>query len=364
MRVLHFIPDIGISNGIMSVILNYYNNMPEDIDFDIIYFKDTERTRKSDIEKLGGRVYKIERPSLRAFFTRDIDKFFKNHKDEYSFLHIHHPAMTVFLAPTAKKYGVKNIAIHCHSTWFSFKKRNIIINRILSIIAKNMTTYMFACGRDAGIFWYSEKDFKNGKVTVINNAVDCEKFRFSQNIRDEYREKLDVSDKFVVGHVGRVKPPQKNHPFIIKIFSEIKKINSNAVLMLAGADEDYELSNIAKSLNVYDDIKFMGQRKDVDKLLQVFDVFLFPSFYEGLPVAAVEAQAAGLPVIMSDCITDEVCITDNAIRLSLDESPKLWAKKAIELSNKFRIDTFDIMKCKGWNIKDSAQNLAHIYKEV
>ncbi|HBN38459.1 MAG TPA: hypothetical protein DD404_02920, partial [Ruminococcaceae bacterium] len=113
------IPDIGISNGVMSVILNYFKAMPEDIKFDVVYFSETEKTRQADIEALGGRVFKIDAPSPKDLITGKMNSFFEKHPDEWQALHIHCPHFAVFIAPYAKKHGIHKIAMHCHSTWYS-----------------------------------------------------------------------------------------------------------------------------------------------------------------------------------------------------------------------------------------------------
>ncbi|MGN0522543.1 MAG: glycosyltransferase [Eubacterium sp.] len=325
MRILHMIPDIGISNGVMSVILNYFKAMPEDIKFDVVYFQEMPATRQKDIEALLGRVFKISPPSLGSIKSREIKRFFDEHEGEWSALHIHAPHFAVFIAPEARRHGIDKIAVHCHSTWYSLKDNNKKRNKLLQKAGRPFCDVQLACGTQAGRFWY-----KNDKsFTVLPNAVDCDAFRFNASIREKKRDEMGLSDCFAVGHLGRVSPPQKNHPFLIEIFAQIKKERENAVLLLAGAEETPELAELSKRLGVYDSVRFLGSRTDIKELLQAFDVFIFPSFWEGLPVSVVEAQAAGLPVLMSDSITDEVCVTDNIHALSLDTSAEQWAKRRL-----------------------------------
>lgn len=356
MRILHMIPDIGISNGVMSVILNYFKAMPKDIVFDVIYFQQIDKDRKSDIEALGGRVFKIDAPSPKDLFQKKMERFFREHKGEWEALHIHAPHFVIFIAPWAKRAGIKKICCHCHSTWFSLYPKNELINCLLSLPAKKLTDYQFACGREAGEFWYKKNFF------VLPNAVDCEKFRFDENKRKEVRESMGIGSSFVVGHVGRVDPPQKNHPFLMEVFANIKKSRPDAKLVLAGAEPTEELVSLAKTLEIFDDVMFLGARKDVDRLLQAFDVFVFPSFREGLPVSVVEAQAAGLPVIMSDAVTDEVIITDNVFSLPLSLSAEKWAEKVLSALELKREDTYSLMVKSGWDIFDCSRRLADYYR--
>ena len=358
MRILHFLPDIGISNGVMSVILNYAKAMPDDIVFDIMYFHDTAETKQSEVESLGGRVYKIDPPSPKDLLSGKMNSFFAAHKNEWSALHIHCPHFAVFIAPAAKEAGIKRIAMHCHSTWYSLNPHNVTRNKLLYLLGKPFVDTRFACGRDAGRFWYgNDKNFIG-----LNNAIDCKQFRFNSETRNLKRQMLGVTDKLVIGHIGRVDQRQKNHIFLLKVFSEIKKINPNAVLLMAGAVADDELNSLATELQIENDIFFLGMRNDIPELCQAFDVFVFPSFWEGLPVSVVEAQAAGLPVLMSDSITDEVCITQNAYMMSLDDAPSMWANRVLSLScNDLNRDTFEEMIDKGWDLYHNSKTLVSYY---
>ena len=360
MRILHFVPDIGVANGVMSVVLNYFRAMPEDIKFDVMYFKECEKDRRAEIETLGGRVFHINTPGLKSFLHSDLDEFFKAHEGEYAAVHIHAPYMTCLIAPKAKKYGIKKIAAHCHSTWYSLNKKNCLRNKLLNVPTKYIADRQFACGRDAGRFWYG--DDKN--FTVLPNAIDCEQYRFSEKARDEKRAELGIpKDSLVVGHVGRTSPPQKNHPYLLKVFAKIKEKHLNAVLIMAGAQEDAELKALTESLKITDSARFLGQRNDIPELLSAMDIFVFPSFYEGLPVSVVEAQAAGLPVLMSDTVTDEVCVAENILRLSIELAPVIWAEETLKIINVNRMDVSEKMSESGWNIFNQSKELIEFYCE-
>ena len=357
MRVLHMIPDIGIANGVMSVVLNYFKAMPDDIKFDVCYFAEKEETRQADIEKLGGRVFKIPTPSPKSLLKRDMSTFFAQHKGEWEALHIHAPHFAVFIAPQAKAAGIKKICCHCHSTWYSLNKSNEIRNKLLAMPVKMITDTQFACGDEAGRFWF-KKDY-----IVLRNAVDCSLFRFDEKARTDTREKLSINDKFVIGNLGRVYPPQKNHPFILQVFSEIKKLKENSVLLLVGAQMDENLLKIMDEYSIpKESVLFLGNRKDVPQLLSAMDLFLFPSLKEGLPVSVVEAQASGLPILMSDRVTDEVIITENVVSMPLEEDAEKWAQKAVELGGGKRTDAYKIVSQSGWDISVCAKKLADYYR--
>lgn len=355
MRVLHMIPDIGIANGVMSVILNYFKAMPDDIKFDVCYFAEKSETRQSDIERLGGRVFKIPAPSPKGLLRRDMSRFFAEHKGEWQALHIHAPHFAVFMAPEAKAAGIKRICCHCHSTCYSLKG-NQTRNKILSLYAKYFVDKRIACSKAAGELWYGNKKF-----TVLNNAIDCEEYSYNEKIRNEVRKKMKLADSIVIGHIGKTDIVQKNHPFLIKVFSEVKKRSNSAKLMLMGAEETNELVSICNVLGIRNSVEFLGSRTDIPQLLQACDLFLFPSTNEGLPVSLIEAQAAGLPVVMSDSVTKEACVTDNVYRLSLNLSVSEWADKVMESSLKKRTDTSLLLKENGWDIFSCAQRLIEYY---
>ena len=357
MKILHVVTDIQIANGIMSVVLNYFRQMPEDIKFDVVYFKDFAQNRKKDIEDLGGTVYKLSRPGVKSFFKCDWDDFFARHKGEYDAIHIHAPHLACMIVPKARRYGIRRIAVHCHSTWYSLFPHNKFRNRMLSLPVKYMRVQRLACGNAAGEFWYGKNNFR-----VLPNAVACDTFRWKKDVRDAKRSTLGIEDQLVVGHLGRTDPPQKNHPFLIQVFAEICNIHPNSVLLCIGAEATDALQTLASSYGIADKILFLGQRKDVGELLRAMDVFVFPSLYEGLPVSVVEAQAAGLPVVMSDRVTKEVCCTDKIVTLSPERSAKEWAQTAIQYAAFGVTDTYEQMKRSGWDIQSTAAALVHYYR--
>ena len=142
----------------------------------------------------------------------------------------------------------------------------------------------------------------------------------------------------------------------------LKKEHPDAVLLMAGAEETDELRKLANQLGISDCIYFLGRRSDIPKLLSAMDVFIFPSFREGLPVSVVEAQAAGLPVLMSDTVTDEVCITDHIKRLSIDADPKVWAKEIETMPDDLRASAFEKVRDCGWDINKCAKTLVEFYE--
>ena len=166
--------------------------------------------------------------------------------------------------------------------------------------------------------------FGKHKFQIMNNAIDAKKFIYNEEVRKQKRVELGVEDKFVIGHVGRFNL-QKNHEFLVKRFADFAKTNEDAILVLIGNGELQEkIKEMAKEYGIETKVKFLGLREDIPQLLQAMDLFLFPSLFEGLPVTLVEAQAAGLPCVISDMITDEIMITDQISKVSLSGNTSLW----------------------------------------
>ena len=341
----------------MSVILNYAKAMPKDIVFDVVYFQDKNENKQSEIEALGGRVFKISAPTPKSLLSnRELESLFSSHNGEWSALHIHCPHFTAFIAPFAKKYGIKKICTHCHTSQYSLTPANEKRNKLLFRLGRGMADKYFACSWEAGEFWY-QSNFE-----VLNNAIDCKAFVYSKEKQEKAKMQLGIENMLAVGHIGRTDVVQKNHPFIIDVFSELKKLKENAVLLLVGAEPTDELSQKIREYGIEDSIVFLGLRNDIPQLLQAMDLFLFPSISEGLPVSLIEAQAAGLPVFMSDSITKEAAAADNVTVLSLNKSPSEWAR-AINDGNLERKDNYNLLKELGWDIFDSAQRLAGYYSD-
>ena len=357
MRVLHIIPDIGISNGVMSIIVNYASALSEKAVFDVLYFLDTETNRKNDIEQLGGKVYKTDFPSVKKPINFSLLRFFKENRKEWDAIHIHGPHFAVFFAPYAKSVGYKKIFVHAHSTVYSLIG-NKTINHILSLYSKFFISRRIACSLEAGRFWYGNKRFN-----IVNNAINTDCFRFNKEIRNRKRTELGIGGSLALGHVGKTDIPQKNHRFLFKVFKEVQSLISDSVLFLIGAVPTDELLDLANELDITDSVFYLGPRNDVAELYQAFDVFLFPSVSEGLPVSVVEAQFSFLPVVMSDSITDEVIISNKVLPVSLEESSHYWAKKVINLANAERLESKLLKNADEWDISVESLKLMNLYLE-
>lgn len=367
-RILQIVSSLKKDSGVMNVIMNYYRAInTEKYQFDFLYFTEHEKTFKDEITKLGGKFFFMEKPSIKKWIDTKIwlKNFFEYHQGEYIAIQLHEVYLNELYFPLAKKYGMANCFSYVHATQYSDKKLNALRNYIMCLPLKRNATKLLACSEAAGRFYYGEKAFKENRITVIKNAISCERFQFNDELRVEYRKKLDVDNKFVVGHVGRFNE-QKNHAFLIDIFNKIVKKNKDCILFLVGDGPlKQDVQNQVKKLNLEENVKFLGRREDVHALFQCMDVFVLPSLFEGLPMVGVEAQAAGLPCVFSDKITKEISILECVEYLSLNDSVTKWAEIVLQYNGfKKKIGSADEVKKAGFDIYIEAQKLENFYKNI
>jgi len=362
MKILHIVSNISLRSGIMSVLMSYYRNMnTKNFSFEFLFFDDREITYKDEIEKLGGKVHKIEykRNYLKLFV--EVNKFIKNHISEYQIIHLHEIGLMSALI------GIKNkdtkIIAHAHATKFSEHRINAIRNRIISITRKITPDYFFACSQDAGKAIFGNKFKKNG--CVLNNAIDLSKFHEDLDERKKIRNQLNISNKYVVGHVGNFNQ-QKNHSFLIDVFNELQKKNKDVTLLLVGDGEKREeILKKCQNLGIDDKVIYLGIRNDINKIMNCFDCFVLPSMYEGLGIVLIEAQATGIPCVFSDVVPNEANIlTKNNKKLSLNESPEVWANVILNLKKEIKYKNHEVISKSGYNIKNEAKKLEKLYKNI
>lgn len=271
----------------------------------------------------------------------------------------------VFPLVAARLAGIPMRVMHSHNSGFeqkigSAKKAIIAMNRIL---LKWGATDYFSCSKVAGEWMFG----KNAKFTVIPNAIDIDKFRFNQEIRDKKRTELEIpSDYVVIGHVGRF-TYQKNHEFLVDVFNEYHKKNPRSVLLLVGGavEDNFFLNRIHKKVKDYElesAVRFLGMRNDVPELMMAMDYFILPSRFEGLPVVGLEAQASGLVCLFSNTITDEIKVSNLAIFESLNTDPAIWAGKIMTKAKPDDREMYNnIVGLAGYDIKTSVSEVCKLY---
>ncbi|UMB55460.1 glycosyltransferase family 1 protein [Lutibacter sp. A64] len=379
MKVIRVLQVFTIMNrgGAESMIMNYYRNIDRTkVQFDFLVHRIERGAFDDEIESLGGNIFRMLPITLKGLkvYQNELELFFKKH-NEYTIVHSHLNALSKYVLRMAMEFGINTRIAHSHIalakfSYQSFFKSDISFKEkfkilLKSYIKKSITkyaTHYFACGRDAGVWLFGKENIE--KVIVINNAIDTSKFEFNKYKSIENKESLGLKDKIVVGHIGRFNL-QKNHDFLIDVFKEINKINSNSVLLLIGEGDLKEtLIKKVKRLKLDDSVCFLGIQSDIPFYLQAMDVFLFPSLYEGLPVTLIEAQASGLKIIASDTISQEAKLTSLVEFISLNQSAVFWAKKVLQYNTGYnREGQFESISNKGYDIKVNALSLQNFYRE-
>ncbi|RFU62721.1 glycosyltransferase family 1 protein [Bacillus sp. V59.32b] len=362
-RILHVVSSLGIDGGVMGVLMNYYRHIDRTkVQFDFLYFIESEKNHIEEIKKLGGEIYYLPRPSIKSYIK--YKDFFKENANTYKAVHLHEVYLNSVILPIAKRYGIKHLITHSHATKFSDKKISAIRNKILCLPIKKQANIYLACSKAAGKTVYGEKYVEFGKVKVINNAVNIDRYKYNQDVREKVRNNLKINGKFVVGHVGRFNE-QKNHKFIIEIFAEIKKKKPNSLLMLIGDGPLFEhTKEKVKLFALEDSVMFLGRKGNVQDYFQAMDSFILPSLFEGLPVVGVEAQASGLPIILSSDITQEIGLI-NYTYIGLNQSTEYWAEKVLSIgSNENRMNSYiDVVRA-GFNIIQESKKLEELYRDL
>ena len=352
-RILHV---IGIMNrgGAETMLMNLYRNIDRTkVQFDFV--ENTEKTGifEKEISELGGRIFHCPHFNGKNLFEyrRWWDEFFSKHKNEYAFVHGHIGSTAAIYLSSAKKHGIKTIA-HSHNTFvgFSFKQ---CLYRVMSFPTKYIANYFFGCSEEAAVSRYG----RQSKIEVLNNAIDTQHFLYFG--RKEYPF---TEGKIVYGHIGRFND-QKNHKFLITIYSEIYKKQHNSILLLIGDGPlRKEIEEKVDQIGLNKNVLFLGIRENIPELLSSMDLLLFPSKYEGLPVTLVEAQTSGLRCLISDVISDEsVLVPELITKISLKKSAAIWADKAIELSHYNRRSYCQEVSAAGFDIQKNAKWLQEFY---
>lgn len=358
-RILQCVNDMHRA-GLETMLMNYYRNIDRTkIQFDFLTHRPYRSDYDDEIEKMGGKVYYAPRlyPQNYPAYFKWMKNFFKEHP-EYKVVHSHIDTMSYLPLLAAKKAGVPIRIAHSHNTSLD-RDFKYLLKQYFRLKINSVCTYRLACGEDAGKFLFGDRSFK-----VIPNAIDAEKFYFNEELRNKKRKELGINSEFVVGHVGRLSY-QKNHKFLIDIFKELLRKEPESLLLLVGVGEkEQEIRNQVENLGIDDKVRFLGNRSDVNELYQAMDVFVMPSFFEGIPVVGVEAQFAGLPCIFSDKVPREVRFTDNCAFLPLSKSPDIWVNDILKDYNNCRLKQFHNFKDSVYNIEYSHTLLENVYLEL
>ncbi|WP_295685038.1 glycosyltransferase family 1 protein [uncultured Fibrobacter sp.] len=344
--------------GAENMIMNLYRHVDRTkVQFDFLVHTTKKCFFDDEIKELGGRIFSV--PYYKIVnglqYKSALDNFFRNHP-EIKIVHGHLGSCAHIYLNIAKNNGCYTIA-HSHNTKPQMQSLKNFLYRLFTYKTRRTADYFFGCSVAAAEYRFGKKIAHSDRCSVLKNAIDLETFAYSDENRKKLRKEFGLTDEFVVGHIGRFNP-QKNHSFLIDVFAEIHRLDSKTVLFLLG--DGYLRSSIeykVKEFGLQDNVFFTGVRSDANRFLSVFDIFLFPSLYEGLPVTLIEAQANGLPIVCSDSITKEVILTNNIEMISLKQNPKYWANSVIKKRDASRIKKkdmdviaadYDILKTSFW----------------
>lgn len=343
--------------GLESTLMNYYRHIDrERVQFDFLVHRQERAAFDDEIESLGGKLYRLPRlvPWSEGYLAA-LNHFFDEHP-EYKIVHVHQDCLSSVILRAAAQHNIPVRIAHSHSA-NQDKNLKYPIKLWYKRSIPKYTTNLFACGKDAGDWMFGGALFQ-----IINNAIDVEAYAYNPTKRQEMRRQLGLENELTIGHVGRFNQP-KNHPFLLDIFAALLKKESNAVLLLVGGGEGMsQIREKAQKLGIAEHVHFLGVRSDVADLMQAMDVFVFPSLYEGLPVTMVEAQAAGLPCIISDKIPPECILTEGLVDvMPLSASPEIWAEKILAKRAIPRIDRRAEIAAHDFDITTEAVKLQEFY---
>ncbi len=343
-------------DGISNVATNYYLYQDhKEVKIDFVCINEPSHVLLQEVQNNGDEIFILRCRNRNPFlYMYYLCRIFLRKK--YDIVHVHGNSSTMFfeLGP-AMLTGVKVRIAHSHNTTCNHRK----LDKLLRPLFNFSYTSGFACGKEAGEWMFRDK-----KVRLISNGVDPSKFSYDEQIREQMRTKYNLAGKMVIGHLGRFSL-QKNHKMLIDIFEKILEKRNDVYLVLLGdgelKDDIYRYCKL-KHMPVH----FVGNSNDVNKWLQAFDLVIFPSLFEGLPLCLVEAQAAGLDCFISDRISSDVNITDLVRFIDINLSAEEWSSIILskQLSNRLQSKqrVIDAMGNKHFDIRKNCEELLQIYK--
>jgi glycosyltransferase involved in cell wall biosynthesis len=347
------------AGGVESVVFNYYRYINKDmIQFDFFYDEDSTVEPPKDIIEMGARFYKMPPYKQVSRYIRTLKKYFR--RNNYSIVHSHLNTLSIIPLSAAWSVNIPIRIAHNHSVPGGNEWRRNGLKYTLRMGAKIFPTDYFACSEKAGRWLFGNKAYEQGRVLVIKNAIDFNKFQIDKSVKNNIMQKLDLNNKFIVGHVGRF-TFAKNHLFLLQVFACIKKYRTDAILLLVG---DGELRKLIEAeiemLGVEKSVIMIGQTNQPESYYSIMDVLIMPSVFEGLGLTAIEAQVSGVPVVLSKAIPQEAVITEGCIYHDISEPVDVWAMDAIKISGK------NIKKLVGYNsyeITSAARKLGEWYEK-
>lgn len=354
LRVLYVNGGLMHRGGIESYMMNYYRNIDRNkVQFDFIVHGYEKGEYDDEITAMGGRIFHVPTKSKHPLkYKKELRKIFKN--NDYKIIHSHLDAMSAWVLKEAKECGIPIRIAHSHNTQhLTTNKIKFAINEYARVNINKYANYRCACSTDAARWLFGTDD-----VIYIKNAIDLNKYAFDENERTAVRAELGIGNEFVIGHVGRF-DYQKNHEFLLNVFSRIVKNSKDSKLILVGDgvlrnDIEKHISELGLNENVI----MLGIRDDVSRIFNAFDLFLLPSRFEGLGIVLIEAQANGLKCIASEVVPSEANAGNNVMYLPFDD--KKWCEEILNTNLNRKAD-ISLLRERGYDIKIEADKLCKMY---
>lgn len=368
LRVLHVVGGLG-PGGIESFLMSVYRQIDRTkVQFDFMVPEDVEYHYSQEVRDLGGRIYVVPYGKKDYFASnRRLREFYK--EKGYQVVHLHDGHLhSMQPLEQAKEVGVPVRVLHAHCARGEVKTTRDLVDAVVHEINKRRimcATHFFACSRDAADYFGFEERGDQTRWRTILNGINVEKFSYSLIERRVKRDELGLEEKdFLIGNVGRLEN-QKNQALLVRAMPQIrKKIPSAKLLIVGDGTLKPDLLRLAESLSVQDDCIFLSNRRDVAELCDAMDVFAFPSIYEGLGIALVEAEANGLPCVVSPGVPEEALATKNCEICGIDNGgdPNEWADAIVRAASKGRLEEAPTqVEAAGFSVKRTAQQLEDFY---
>lgn len=349
--------------GAETMVMNYLRAIDRSrVIFDFLVHRPEKGAYEDEIEQLGGKIFRLPaiQPTKLKSYKRAVSLFFDTHP-EYNMIHGHCSELGYYIYREAHRRGFAYIAAHAHNYPQNFDIKTPVRNTLKHLM-RPFLTHRFTCGKKSAEWLFGKKLAED--TIFLPNAIDAHAFSYERVRQDSIRSKYGWNGKFVLGNVARFSS-QKNHLFLLEIFSHILRKQPSSLLVLVGSGGDMEqkVRDTVRSMGITENVLFMGSRTDIADLLQGFDIFLFPSKFEGLSVSQLEAQAAGVKIVNSTSIPREGAIIPELVKsVSLKRTADNWADIVLQNASDYdRKDRSKEVVNAGFDIKDNAQWLQEFY---
>lgn len=346
----------GKAGGIDRYILNLFENTrDEPIAFD--FFTDAVHPElQAYLQERSAGLIPVSSLAHPIRQYREYRALFRSRQYDTAYFNIS-TALCIFGPLAAKRSGIPKIIIHSHAAGYDASSPILravmtFLHKVCKIVLYRFGTDFYACSESAGLWMFPKKTVRGDRFRVVNNAIHARAYAFDADTRAEVRAEYGLENRFVVGHIGNFLYP-KNHTFLLDVFAEICRRDDDAMLLLVGDGALFDtMRDKAKSLGVFERVVFAGRHMNASDFLQAMDVFAFPSNFEGLGIAAVEAQAAGLRCVCSEFVPKETAVTNLCVTVPISSSDSVsqWAQTLLEAKGADRPDTGQALSDAGFDI--------------